>query len=334
MSTSAAPRRMKAVVAAKSGGPEVLQLTEVPVPRLRPGEVLVRVRAAGVNASDRHLRRSGAYVRLLRMINGAAIAGLEFAGVVAELGPSVGGLFVGDEVYGALPSSRNGGSYAEFVRTREEWIALKPKTLSFSEAAVAAVGGMTALEMLRWAGAERGGRVLVNGASGAIGVAAVQIARRWGCEVVGVCSQANADLVRSLGAALVLDYRGGGVRAAGPVDVFLDAGGTNADEVSAVLRAGGAYTTAVFDFRTVFRLRRRKFRATAAMVKPNSAALNELRLFAESGGLRIPLARTFSLSEAAQAQRELETGHPRGRIALAVAGEEPGGERGCASRAR
>jgi NADPH:quinone reductase-like Zn-dependent oxidoreductase len=315
---------MRAVVARRRGGPEVLGLTEVPRPVAKQGEVLVRVHAAGVNASDRHLRLSPFHLPILRLLGREPIAGLELAGVVAELGPGATRFQVGEEVYGALPGSMDGGTYADYVRVREGWLSRKPRGVSFEEAAGIPVGGMTALQMLRdKARMAPGQRVLVNGASGAVGLVAVQLARAKGCEVVGVCSTANVELVRSLGAGRVVDYRKERVRDAGTFDVVFDAVGTlSREDVLALTRPGGAWMTTVprpASFADLIHYRRRGLRAFVAMVRPSASDLAELAGETEAGRLRVPIDRVLPLGEAAQAQAHLESGHPRGRVVLKVA---------------
>ncbi|HLL53822.1 MAG TPA: NAD(P)-dependent alcohol dehydrogenase [Myxococcaceae bacterium] len=318
-------QRMRAVVAKRRGGPEVLELAEVPRPSPKPGEVLVRVHAAGVNASDRHLRRSPFHLPLLRLLGRAPVAGLELAGVVAERGPGATRFEVGEEVYGALPGSLDGGTYAEFVRMREDWLGRKPRNVSFEEAAGLPVGGMTALQMLRdKARITQGQRVLVNGASGAVGMVAVQLAKAKGCEVVGACSTGNVELVRSLGAGRVVDYKREHVRTAGTFDVLFDAVGVlQRPDVVALLRPGGAWITTVprpDSFADLMYYRRHGLRAFVAMVRPSASDLAELAAQVEAGALRIPIDQVLPLGEAAKAQARLESGHPRGRLVLKVAG--------------
>lgn len=310
-------RTMPAVVARRPGGPGVLEVVQLPIPEPRAGEVRVRVRAAGVNASDRHVRRSGAYLRVLRMMRGEAIAGLELAGTVDALGPGVTGLAPGDAVWGAFPGSRHGGSYAGYAVMSAGWVGRMPAGLSFEEAAGAPVGGMTALHMLALVGAGPGARILVNGASGAIGAVAVQAAKAMGCHVTGTCSARNVERVRALGADRVLDYARDRLADAGPVEGIVDAAGLPAADALALLPPGGAFATAVFAFGTVLRLRLAGRRAFAAMVTPSTAALDALAALVERG-LRVPVARVFPLAEAGAAQAELERGHPGGRVVLRV----------------
>lgn len=314
---------MQAVVVTGRGGPEVLELREVPRPEPREGEVLVRVHAAGVNASDRVLRVSPFHTPVLRVLGRPAVAGLELSGVVEQCGPGVTRFAQGDAVYGALPGSFDGGSYAQYVRLQEQWLGHKPANLSFEEAAGLAVGGLTALQMLRdKVRPVAGEHVLIHGASGAVGLVAVQLARAYGCQVTGVCSTDNVELVRSLGAHRVLDYKRDSVGRSGPYDVVFDVvGRLQLPQVVELLRPGGCFVTPIPlppSFIAMARLRRMGYRAFVAMVRPNGADLESLRGLAEQGTVRVPVDQVLPLREAAAAWHLMEHGHPRGRLVLSV----------------
>src|SRR5262245_6665178 len=199
---------MKAIVRATYGPPDVLHLAEVPLPTLRDGDVLVRVRAASATACDWHLLR-GTPVPF-RLVAGLRtpkfkIIGTDIAGHVEAVGRNVTQFRPGDEVFGEL--SRSGfGAYAEFAAAPEKALALKPANLSFEEAATLPTAGCTALQGLRKGRIERAQRVLINGASGGVGTFAVQIAKTFGTEVTAVCSTRNVEMVRSIGADHVIDY--------------------------------------------------------------------------------------------------------------------------------
>ena len=199
---------MKAIVRETYGPPDVLHLEEVPLPTLRDGDVLVRVRAASANAGDWHLLRGTPlpfrFVAGLR-IPKFKIIGTDVAGHVEAVGRNVTQFRPGDEVFGEL--SRCGfGAYAEFAAAPEKALALKPANLFFEEAATLPTAGCTALQGLRKGRIQRAQRVLLNGASGGVGTFAVQIAKSFGTEVTAVCSTRNVDMVRSIGADHVIDY--------------------------------------------------------------------------------------------------------------------------------
>ena len=199
---------MKAIVRETYGPPDVLHLADVPLPTLRDGDVLVRVRAASANAGDWHLLRGTPFP--FRVVAGLRaprfkIIGTDVAGHVEAVGRNVTQFRPGDEVFGEL--SRSGfGAYAEFAAAPEQALALKPANLSFEEAATLPTAGCTALQGLRKGRIQRAQRVLINGASGGVGTFAVQIAKTFGTEVTAVCSTRSVDVVRSVGADHVIDY--------------------------------------------------------------------------------------------------------------------------------
>ena len=199
---------MKAIVQDRFGPPEVLRLADIDLPEIGPGDVLVRVRAAGLNPYDWHMLRGDPLI--VRLIPGATgltrpknrVAGLDAAGVVEAAGADVRGLSAGDEVLGFCP-----GAFAEYARAEAGKVVPKPPGLTFDQAAAIPIAATTALRGIREIGQVRAGhQVLVNGAAGGVGSFAVQIATALGAEVTGVCSTRNAELVRSLGAAHVIDY--------------------------------------------------------------------------------------------------------------------------------
>jgi NADPH:quinone reductase-like Zn-dependent oxidoreductase len=200
---------MQAIVQERFGPPDVLRLVDTDVPEIGADEVLVRVHAAALNPYDWHMLRGDPYVA--RLMGGTAltrpkslVAGIDAAGRVETVGANVRGVRPGDDVFGLCP-----GAFAEYVRVAPGKLAAKPESLTFEQAAALPMAGATALRAIRDVGAVQAGqRVLVNGAAGGVGHFAVQIAAALGAEVTGVCSTANTDLVRSLGAAEVIDYTG------------------------------------------------------------------------------------------------------------------------------
>ncbi len=198
---------MKAIVQERFGPPDVLQLVDTDPPEIGAGDVLVRVHAAALNPYDWHIMRGDPLIARLMGEVGltkpkARVAGVDAAGRVEAAGANVRGLRHGDEVLGFCR-----GAFAEYARAGADTVVPKPVSLTFEQAAAVPMAGATALRGIRDVGAVRAGhRVLVNGAAGGVGTYAVQIAAALGAEVTGVCSTRNAGLVRSIGAAHVIDY--------------------------------------------------------------------------------------------------------------------------------
>ena len=200
---------MRAIVYHKYGSPDVLQFKEVEKPTPKDDEVLIRIYAASANALDWHYMRGTPF--LARLVNGLqkpknTKLGADVAGRVEAVGRNVTQFQVGEEVFGCIPLHEL-GSFAEYVCAHEDAVALKPAKMTFEQAAAVPLAAFTALQGLRDKGQIKlGQKVLVNGASGGVGTAAVQIAKSFGTEVTGVCSTRNVDMVRSLGADQVIDY--------------------------------------------------------------------------------------------------------------------------------
>lgn len=323
---------MRAVVQHRYGPPDVLELKEVEPPRAGDGDVLVRVRACGLNAADWHLMRADPW--LVRVASGLrrprrAVLGSAVAGVVESVGGGVTGVRSGDEVMAEVQR----GGLAELVAVRASAVGPKPASLTFDEAASLPLAGTTALQALRDAGRLRAGqRALVIGASGGVGHLAVQIARSMGAEVAGVTSTHNVDLVASLGAAHVVDYTRQDVAAAGErYDVVLDAVGTL--PVSAcrrLLTRAGRYVAVgagkggrvAGPVGRMARLAVLSLFVSQVMLpflarsrREDLVALHDL---VESGDLRPVIDRRYALEEAADAVRYLEGGHVRGKLVVTV----------------
>jgi NADPH:quinone reductase-like Zn-dependent oxidoreductase len=315
--------QMEAVVFRRPGGPEVLHVERLERPEPQVGEVLVRVHAASVNPADDKARGSPVLGRVLRGLGrGAVVPGLDFAGVVVGTGPGATRFLRGDEVYGVLGVTAL-GSYAEYVRVKERQVARKPDNLSFEEAAAVPVVGLTALHLLRdKAGVHAGERVLVNGASGGVGTMAVQLARAFGCHVTGVCGTSNLELVRSLGAERVVDYREEDVRQAGQFDVVLDAvAKMPLETVRAVLAPNGRFVSTLPSpaaFVQMVTGPLRKQHAHIYRLSPSGTDLEELRRMIEEGRVRPVIERVLPFTEAARAHQHVHEGHARGKVVLAM----------------
>jgi NADPH:quinone reductase-like Zn-dependent oxidoreductase len=320
---------MKAVVRETYGPPDVLHLAEVPTPSLRDGNVLVRVRAASANAGDWHLLRGTPLP--FRLVAGLRtpkfkIIGTDIAGTVEAVGRNVTQFRPGDEVFGEL--SRCGfGAYAEFAAAPEKALALKPANLSFEEAATLSTAGCTALQGLRKGRIERARRVLINGASGGVGMFAVQIAKTFGTEVTAVCSTRNVDMVRSLGADHVIDYTTDDFATHDQrYDLILAANGDRSIwDYRRALTADGCYAmtggsnrqlTDALLFGPLLSLGRQRF--GNVLMNPNQADLLVLKELCETGKIRPVIDRRFPLSDVPSAVQYVEDGHARGKVVVTV----------------
>lgn len=320
--------RMRAAVLDRYGPPEVLRIEEVERPVAGPGEVLVRVHAATVNRNDCAWRRAAPFVQ--RAVSGwrrpkARILGNEFAGTIAELGAGVTQFEVGDEVFGVRAYLSEGfGCQAEYLSAKEtSGIARKSPNVSFVEAAAACDGALSALPFLRKAGAGPGTRVLVYGASGAIGSAAVQLARHLGAEVTAFAGARNLELMTSLGATQVFDYALADPADTGePYDAVFDAvGKLSFLRMRRALTPRGAFGSAggLLNFAMVPLTARSKGRrvvfAVPAFSQPNVRLLAEIM---ESGAFRPVIDRVHPLDEIVDAARYVETERKTGNVALTV----------------
>jgi NADPH:quinone reductase-like Zn-dependent oxidoreductase len=324
---------MQAMVREIYGTADVLRTAEVERPAPTDGEVLVRVRAAGLDRGAWHMLTGEPYLmRLagfgLRRPKNPGL-GSDVAGVVEAVGAGVAGLAVGDEVFGM---GRN--TFAEYAVARADMIAAKPAALSFEQAAAVPVSAVTALQALRDQGQVRAGQsVLVIGASGGVGTFAVQLAKALGAEVTGVCSTAKLDLVRSLGADHVVDYTTTRLEQTGArYDLVLDIGGNR--PLRALRRLLTPRGTLVFvggeDGGGFSGGLGRQLRSTALspfvgqrlggmwIAKVNTADLEALTAMIDVGAVVPALDRVCALSQLPQAMGDLAAGRVRGKIAVAV----------------
>lgn len=323
---------MKAAVARRYGPPSVVEIADVPRPTVGPKDVLIRVRATTVSAGDWRLRSGnvprgfGLLVRLGVGLTGPRdpILGTELAGEVVAVGRSVTPFAPGDTVFAA----RFGGCHAEYAAMPEDAVAPMPKNLGFPEAAALTFGGLTAVTFLRDKARIRPGeRVLVNGASGAVGTAAVQIAKHFGAHVTGVCSAANADLVRSLGANQVIDYAAEDFAArlseSSRYDIILDAvGNCSFVRCKPVLVPGGRLLLVVGSLgqmigATIWPSRAgRQVRSGMASVRVADMLL--LASLAERGAFKPVIDRTYPLERIVDAHAYVDTGRKRGNVVITV----------------
>jgi NADPH:quinone reductase-like Zn-dependent oxidoreductase len=323
---------MKAIVYTKYGSPDVLALKEVAKPTPRDDEVLVKVQAAAANAADwRLMRGEPLAVRLMYGILKPknTILGADVAGRVEAVGRNVTQFQPGDEVFGDL--SRCGfGGFAEYVCASEDALVLKPGNLSFEQAAAVPMAAVTALQGLRDKGKIRHGQqVLINGASGGVGTFAVQIARAFGAEVTGVCSTRKMDMVRSIGAARVIDYTREDFTTTGQqYDLILAVNGYHPIlAYRRALKPGGIYVMAGGSTSQMFQamllgppismIGSKKM--DNVMAQPKAMDLAFMKELLEADQVTPVIDRCYPLSEVAEALRYLEEGHAQGKVIINVA---------------
>jgi len=305
---------VKAVVCTRYGPPEVLRLEELATPVPRKNEVRIRIRATAVTSSDcyvRGLALSPTYRLMARLALGWSaprqpVLGMVLSGEVDAVGPDARSFEVGDRVFGF--DRYRFGTYAQYVCWPEDGLlATRPANLTDGEAAAIPYGGLLALHFLRKADVRAGQRVLIYGASGAVGASAVQLARHFGAEVTGVCSTANLDLVASLGATTVIDYtREIFTDRAERYDLVFDAVGKRKSAAALrrcreVLAPGGAFVS-VDD-------------GTPKLRRDDLVLLGEL---ATKGGIRPVIDRTYALDDIVDAHRYVDDGHKRGNVVITV----------------
>jgi NADPH:quinone reductase-like Zn-dependent oxidoreductase len=322
---------VKAIVYDKYGPPEVLRLTEIAKPSPKDNEVLIRVRATTVTAGDwrvRSLKVPQGFGLLARLALGISrprqpILGSELAGVIESIGKDVTRFKVGDEVF-AFPGLRM-GSYVEYKCMREDGpIVLKPANLTFEEAAALSFGGTTALDFLKRGKLKAGEKVLVNGASGAVGIAAVQLARHLGADVTGVCSTANVELVRSLGASRVIDYtKEDFTRNNETYDVIVDAAGTAPFSRSRkLLNERGRLLMVLGRLSEVLRAPWVAMTGSRKIVGGTAIGRAEdLRYLADlatSGKFKVVIDRRFPFTQMVEAHRYVDTGRKRGNVVVTL----------------
>ncbi|MEU8236110.1 NAD(P)-dependent alcohol dehydrogenase [Actinoplanes sp. NPDC048967] len=323
---------MKAIAQDAYGSADVLQLRDVDPPPVGDREVLLEVRAAGVDPGVWIFMTGRPYAaRLafgLRRPN-VAVRGLDVAGVVTAVGARVTRFRPGDEVYGTCAT----GSFAEQATAEEDRLAVKPAAISFEQAAVTPVSGVTALQSLRDGGVRAGRRVLITGAGGGVGTFAVQLAKAYGASVTGVCSTGKADLVRSLGADDVIDYTRHEVDRDGPVyDVVIDTAGNR--PLSLLRRAatprgtialvggghakgrimGGFQRQLAAPLLSPFMSQR--LRGVTARVRAEELA--ELSVLLESGQVTPVIGHSYPLTDAAGAIRDLSAGRYPGKLVVTI----------------
>ena len=311
---------MRAVVLDRYGGPEVLRVAEVPRPVPTRGQVLVRTRFIGVNPKDIMVRTGKFQVATGRKF--PLIVGNDIAGEVVEAGYGAD-LSEGEVVYGMI-NDITGRAYAEYAAVDCRQLAIAPSSIELRAAAAVPLASQTALQGLRDDARVRpGDRVLINGASGGVGVFAVQIAKILGARVTGVCSYRNVELVKELGADRVIDYtKTELVELPDRFDAIFDVfGNYHFEKLKHLLAPRGIYVHTIPStriFKDVARTFVRRTRAKLVLVRSRRSQLDWIREQIDAGRLRVVVDRSFPLDEAAEAHRYMETKRARGKVVLEV----------------
>jgi NADPH:quinone reductase-like Zn-dependent oxidoreductase len=328
---------MKAIVYESYGSPDVLELREVPKPRPKDNEVLIRTHATTVSSGDwraRSLQMPAGFGFMGRLVFGISkprqpILGTELAGQIESVGKDVSRFKVGDRVFAFSGAAM--GCHAEYKCMPEDGaVALKPPNLTYDQAAALSFGGTTALSFLRRAKLQRGETVLINGASGAVGTAAVQLARHFGAHVTGVCSTANVELVKSLGARQVIDYTKEDFTATGErYDIIVDTAGTAPFSRSkGSLKDGGRCLLVLGGLPDLLRMpwvtlsSRKKIIAGPATTRPED--VHFLAGLAEAGEFTPVIGRRYTFEQMAEAHAYVDTGHKKGNVVVTLTQDEVG----------
>jgi NADPH:quinone reductase-like Zn-dependent oxidoreductase len=309
------PQIMRAIQIHRYGEPDQLKLEETPRPAPEAGEVLVRVYAAGVNPIDWQIVEG--LMKEVQPLTFPFIPGIEMAGVVEAVGADVSTDLIGQAVLGQIAN----GAYAEYVSVPVEVVALKPKTLSFIEAGAFPVGATLAWRALfDIGGLSSGQRVVIQAATSGMGVFAVQLAKWKGAQVIGTASTAaNLDFVRALGADTVVDSTTTPVeRVVQDADLVLHGGAASLSSSLAALRRGGTLiSNASLGPREQEHVQARGVRAMTSRGE-TTVSLETLTRLADEGYLKVPVGKSFALSEVQQAHADAQSGQGRGRFVLRV----------------
>jgi NADPH:quinone reductase-like Zn-dependent oxidoreductase len=320
---------MKAIVYEKYGPPDVLKLEEVEKPTPKEDEVLIKVFATTVTKYDCWARSSTAppgFWLPSRIASGLrkpklTILGTDFTGEIESVGKAVKQFMKGDQVFGFTSSL---GAHAEYMCMPEEGVVIKPANTTYEEAVAVVQGGLTALYFLRKGSIQSGQKVLIYGASGGIGTYAVQLAKYFGAEVIGVCSTPKLEMVKTLGADKVIDYtKEDFTKNAQTYDIIFDTvGKTSVSRSLRSLEEKGLYIFATFGLvmliRALWLTRKSSKRAIFGVIDESAEDLIFLKELIEAGEIKPVIDRSYPLEQTAEAHRYVETGHKKGNVVITV----------------
>jgi NADPH:quinone reductase-like Zn-dependent oxidoreductase len=320
---------MKAIIYTRYGSPEVLHLAEVDKPIVKSNQILIKNKATTVNSADVRIRKADPF--LVRLAFGLfrpkkKVLGLVFSGIVEAVGQDVTEFKPGDEVFGLNDSTL--GCNAEYlVVPAASSVALKPKNMSFEEAASLVFGGHTALHFLKKAEVGPGKKVLIYGASGAVGTSAVQLAKHFGAEVTAITSTGNLDLMRSLGADTVIDYAQTNLQELINSDqkfdvVYETVNKTEVNQIAQLVKPGGVIILGAVIIKGAIQglqaARKYKIQMIAGVASVTAQDMDYLRQLAEMGNLKPVIDQTYPLTELVEAHRYVDQGHKKGNVVISI----------------
>jgi len=311
---------MKAIILKDFGGPDKLEIKEIPDPFINENEVLIKSRAIGLNPVDIKTRKGKGQAAKLRNEN-PMILGWDVSGVIVETGADVSKFKKGDEVFGMINLPGVGKTYAELVAAPQDQITKKPAGISHEDAAAASLAAMTAWQALvDQAKIKSGQKILIHAASGGVGHFAVQIAKHFGAYVIGTSSAANKEFVRSLGADEHIDYRSVRFEEVSPmVDVVLDAiGGENIDRSLKVLKEGGTIVSLPSGISESVgeKAAAQHKKGFFFFVHSNSSDMDRIAALLQKGSIRPYVSQKFTFEEISKAHELLESGKVKGKLVL------------------
>jgi NADPH:quinone reductase-like Zn-dependent oxidoreductase len=313
---------MKAIILKEAGGPENFMVKELPMPAIKEGEVLIKVKAISINPVDIKTRKGlGLYNKLKE--DAPVILGWDVAGEVVEVADGVTALEEGDEVFGMVNFPGHGKAYAEYVAAPAIQLAEKPELISTQEAVAGTLAALTAWQVLiDEAKVQPGERVLIHAAAGGVGHFAVQIAKYLGAYVIGTASDANYDFVKELGADDFIDYTQVAFEdEVKDVDVVFDTvGGQNPTRSLKVLKEEGRLVAIAGGITDELKqaAEKRKVKAWPYLVHSNGDDMEQIAELLEAGTLKSHVSKEFSFEQIAEAHRQIETGKTRGKIVVVL----------------